>query len=122
LDDWKKFDILPLLGFNSKILGSESSYISLVLQFGLPFTLAYCFLGIAAVVLLAKVIRAHTSDRPPAIYVVFFYFLIAFLIGSVNLRLSDVYPLNLFYVMGVAVSVFAVVERRRAEKIDARLD
>ena len=122
LSAWPRLDVMTLLGLNGSVVSSESSYLSLVLQFGLPFTLAYCFLGVAAVVILRRVIRADSPRRPPMIYVLFYYFLIAFLIGSINLRLSDVFPVNLFYVMGIAVSVFAVVASRRKERDVAVID
>ncbi len=107
---WGSFDALTLLGMSQGVSGSESSFVNLVLQFGLPFTILYTLLGLAAIVRLAHAIRAQNESRSKVLYTVFFYYLVAYLIGSINLRLNSIFPLNILFVIGIAVSVFAATE------------
>lgn len=96
------------LGFDSFIgIGDpsvfvESSYLGVLVGVGLLPTLAFFGMGIFAATRYHR--RITAGERTPIMYGLYF-FVIVYLIGSVNLRLDDVYPVNVLYIIAICLSV-----------------
>lgn len=95
------------LGFGAMQPSIESSYVYLVANFGLVFTLIFVGLGVLAIGRLHRRISHSPEGEDVAIYKGYYYFLIAFLLACSNLHVVGVYPANLLFVLGVVTSLFA---------------
>jgi hypothetical protein len=96
-----------LMGIGSPGAPVESSYVNLLDNFGLLFTLVYLLIGIVAIRRLGQTIAQSQYSANLALDYGFFFYLIAYLIGSVNLPLDRVFPANLLYALGIVFSIFS---------------
>lgn len=94
------------LGLGDVNQGIESSYVYLLANVGLPFTIAFILVGLGAAGALRRRILAAADGEDTSLYSGFFYFILAMLVASVNLQLVTVFPLNLLYVLGIAIAFF----------------
>jgi hypothetical protein len=97
---------LDILGFGRPDSFIESSYVSLLVCFGAAFVLLYFGIGIAALARLHRIISNAEDKRTVAGHIGFYYYIIAFLIGSLNMQFEGIYPANILYVLGVCLSLF----------------
>ena len=87
----------------------ESSYVSLIASFGLAFVLIYVGVGVVSVVRLYRTIRCAENPRDVALHYGFYFYILAYLVASVSLRLEGAFPSNVFYVLGICISLFLPV-------------
>jgi hypothetical protein len=106
-----------LLGYGDPVPGIESSYVSLVTNYGLLFTVVYTALGLWAIVRYFLVIRSAPSLRDVPIHCGFFFFLIAYLVVSINLQAEAMFPANLVYAFAIGFAFF--VSNRAAPETDS---
>lgn len=103
------FDFGTLAGLNPGVGFIESSYAGLIVSVGLIPSILYFGAGAYAVARLVK--RIREGERTPLHYGLFF-FTIAYLIGSANLRLDTVFPVNLLYVLAICLTVTKHVQEK----------
>lgn len=96
---------VDLIGMGTDSGFRESTYLSLLFYIGIPGLVLYIGLGIVAAVRLTGLARSLPGTRG-AIYWGFLVFTLAYLIGGLNMHFSGVFPVDLLYAVGIAVSVF----------------
>jgi hypothetical protein len=106
LDKLSGMSLPALMGTGAPGVPVESSYVNLMANVGLPLTVIYLLLGIAAIRKLGQTIVQSQYSRDLALHYGFFFYLIAYSIGSINLPLDRVFPANLLYVLGIVFSIF----------------
>jgi hypothetical protein len=104
--------VSDLLGFGDTTTHLESSYVSLLANLGILFTALWIGVGIATVWRLHRLVNSTVHRQARAFYSGLFYFVIAFLIASLNLQLDTVFPINLLYVVAVAIAIFVPVPQQ----------
>lgn len=101
------FDVATWIGVSgSARTGIESGYVWLIANSGLPITLAYVGVGVFAVArLLWRADTGHAYRK--AVDAGFAAFIVAYLVANTNLQLVSSFPLDLLYVLGIAVAIFS---------------
>ena len=110
-----------LIGVGSSTTFHESTYVALVYGIGLPLTVLYVGIGIASVARLLRLAESTPGSRS-ALYWGFAAYQVAYLVGSINMQFSGVYPNNLMYVLGIVLSISAPMAVRppRVERAKSR--
>ena len=113
-------NFLEVLGFGEDKKFYESNYVSLLYGVGLPITLAYLFCGLLSIIVLYKAAQRVGSRRGAMLWGLC-AFQASYLLGSISLQYSGIYPLNLIYVLTVAIATFTFTSRAKAnaDLIDA---
>ncbi|MET1121076.1 hypothetical protein ABWU59_19315 [Priestia megaterium] len=95
-----------MLGLNTNPLGkySETSYINLLLNFGIFYLIAYIFICFTSIYRLAKIIKVYKEHVYIQIFYAAFFFMITFMLGMANSPLDTVFPLNLMLVICIILS------------------
>lgn len=107
-DEVRALSLEQLAGLGPAQGGLESSYVALAANFGLVYVVIYIWIGVAACRRLLQTVRSSTDSRDSAAHLGFYFFLIAYLFASINLSLEGSYPSNFLFMLGVALSFFAV--------------
>ncbi len=110
LDALSAMGIGDFLGFGEPATIVESSYVSMISTVGLPFTVMYVSLGLFAIVRLHRSISMARSKQDVALQHGMYFYLIAYLIGSINMQFVQVFPVDLLYVIGICLSLFMPAE------------
>lgn len=94
------------IGLGTPSSDVESSYVSLIANFGLLFAIVWVALGVFALARLYRTIVAAPNRQSVALHYALFVFVIAYLLASLNLNLERVFPVNLLYVLAICISTF----------------
>lgn len=112
LDALHEMGVADIFGFGEPTALIESSYVSMISNVGLPFTLIYVVLGLIGITRLHRTIKSLQGARRAGLHYGIYFYLIAYLIGSINMQFSQVFPLDLLYVVGICISLFTPAPAR----------
>lgn len=107
--------VTDLMGFGVPHTFIESSYVNLIVSFGLLFTLMYLGIGIAALFRLHRIISRAEDKRAVAGHFGFYFYIITFLVASLNMQFDGIFPANILYVLGVCLSLLLPTQGRGQE-------
>lgn len=122
LDALGAMGVADVLGFGIPTAAIESSYVSMISSVGLPFTVMYIILGLFGVTRLHKTIKSTQKGREIALHYGAYFYLIAYLIGSINMQFSQVFPVDLLYIVAICISLFKTSDPGQAGRPLNRTD
>lgn len=118
IDRFLDLSLADVAGLGVAPAVSESGYVGLIEMFGVPGLLLYVGLGVFSVAQLRRQIRAAAKAEDVAVQYGFFFFQITVMVGMFNLRISDSFPIDLLFVIGVSVSLFRTTVPGRCAESD----
>lgn len=95
------------LGIGQPVESIESGLVYLLANYGLIFTAAYVYLGLASLPRLYRVIRTSDDRAVRAVHCGAFFYLLSYLGASINLNVINTFPTNVLYVLMVVISLFS---------------
>lgn len=111
LDVLFDLSVPTVLGLGQPLGGVESSYVSLVANLGLFYTVVYTALGIWAICRYYRAVRSAARIQDVAASCGFFFFLIGYMVTSINLQAEAMFPANLLYAVAIGVAFFVREDR-----------
>lgn len=104
-DYFNHVGILEYFGLNPFGMYGESGYVNIMLNFGLLYLVAFLILGIMTVFLLLNKIKKHKYQKGVEVYYGALFYVISYYVAMSNLPIDTVFPLNLFLVICIMISI-----------------
>ncbi|GIO62466.1 hypothetical protein [Paenibacillus cineris] len=83
---------------------SESGFINILINFGAIYFVLYFLTGIITVLRFLKLIRIYEGNNHVNLYYSGLFFVIAYMIGMLNIPYDVVFPVNLIYVLCILLT------------------